>query len=138
MQKILISGDRNYSDFKTIEYTVLKILNIYPPEKYVLIHGGCRGADKLTENAFKKFKYLTIEMHAEWDKYGKAAGPIRNKEMVKLHPDLFLIFHDDLKNSRGTKNCVNIMLKEINESYNPICILNSEIISVQNLKELIN
>jgi hypothetical protein len=44
---------------------------------------------------------------ADWDRYNKAAGPIRNSLMLKLHPDIDLVlaYHDDLEDgSRGTKD----------------------------------
>lgn len=46
---------------------------------------------------------------ADWNKYGKVAGPIRNSEMLKLHPDIDLVlaFHDDLSESKGTRDMVH-------------------------------
>lgn len=45
---------------------------------------------------------------ADWQKYNKAAGPVRNGEMLKLHPDINLVlaFHDDIDSSRGTADMV--------------------------------
>jgi|LakMenE01Jun11ns_1017448.scaffolds.fasta_scaffold9841425_4 hypothetical protein len=57
--------------------------------------------------------------------------------MVDLKPELFLIFHNDIKNSKGTKNCINIMLKTINENYIPEIIFNNKYINVSELKNLI-
>lgn len=39
---------------------------------------------------------------ANWTKHGKAAGPIRNREMLDENPDLVLAFHTDIENSKGT------------------------------------
>jgi hypothetical protein len=47
-----------------------------------------------------------IKVPADWTKYGKAAGPIRNQEMLDMDPDLVLAFHSDLDNSKGTKDMV--------------------------------
>jgi hypothetical protein len=48
---------------------------------------------------------------AKWHTYGKAAGPIRNREMLKENPELVIAFHDDIKNSKGTKDMVTIAQK---------------------------
>jgi hypothetical protein len=43
---------------------------------------------------------------ADWDKYGKAAGPIRNKQMLdEGNPEKVIAFR--FKNSRGTQNMIN-------------------------------
>lgn len=73
----------------------------------VLLHGDCpRGADALADT-WKNAVGITVEPHpADWDKFGKGAGPIRNREMVREAPDLVIAFSDDLEASRGTKDCV--------------------------------
>jgi len=46
-------------------------------------------------------------MPADWEKYGKASGPIRNRKMFKLgQPDLVLAFHNDIYKSKGTNDMV--------------------------------
>lgn len=46
-----------------------------------------------------------IKIMAEWNRLGRRAGPIRNREMLDLQPDIVLAFHDNLGESRGTKDC---------------------------------
>lgn len=44
---------------------------------------------------------------ADWKRYGKAAGPIRNQQMIdEGKPDLVLAFHENINESRGTKDMV--------------------------------
>ena len=69
--------------------------------------------------------------------------------MVAEAPDIVLIFHDDLKNSKGTKHCVTTILEKMETKvikkgrlklelpYNPILILNGNIIEVEELRKLI-
>lgn len=49
---------------------------------------------------------------ANWDKYGKKAGPIRNAQMLEEgRPNLVLAFHDNLQFSHGTKDMCEIAVK---------------------------
>ena len=43
---------------------------------------------------------------ADWTKFGTKAGPIRNREMLDLQPDLVIAFHRNLKKSKGTIDTV--------------------------------
>lgn len=47
-----------------------------------------------------------VEVPANWTRYGKAAGPIRNDRMLKFKPHLVIAFHEDIESSRGTKDTV--------------------------------
>lgn len=49
--------------------------------------------------------WITQEVyHPEWDKHGKAAGPIRNQEMADASPTHCLAFHDG--SSPGTADMI--------------------------------
>jgi len=45
--------------------------------------------------------------YADWERYGRAAGPIRNRQMIETKPNLVLAFHNNLALSKGTKNTVD-------------------------------
>jgi len=54
-----------------------------------------------------------LEFPARWDLYGRAAGPLRNSQMLKEgKPNLVIAFHDNLDSSKGTKDMVNKSLKD--------------------------
>jgi len=72
----------------------------------LVIVGDCRGADDLTYECCKEDGFTVISADAKWWKYGRAAGPIRNREMLGLKPELVLAFHDDLSHSKGTLDTV--------------------------------
>ena len=104
MTRILICGDRNWKDVETIENFVRSL----PPDT-VIIHGGCRGADRIADKAAKEHGLTVEDFSAKWEKYGRAAGPIRNRRMIlEGKPDRVVAFHDDLSKSRGTAD----MLKQ--------------------------
>lgn len=100
--KILICGDRYWRDKEAIAES----LSLLADSNTVVIHGGAQGADSLGGEAAKEFGLEVIVVPAEWDRYGKAAGPIRNRKMLDMEPDVVLAFHSDLKKSKGTKDCV--------------------------------
>lgn len=103
--KILITGSRNWLDVGVID-EVLNRYNNYNPTSHTLITGCCpTGADKMAEDIASKLGW-TIERHAaEWDKYGKRAGPIRNQKMVDSGADICLAFI--LNESKGATHCSN-------------------------------
>lgn len=115
-QIILITGCRDWKDGTMIK----NVLTPFSGKKVLLIHGDCNGADKLSGIAAKQLGFTLSVKPADWDKYNKAAGPIRNKEMVKEAlghqergiPTVVFAFHDSLDESKGTLNCVNEAKKQ--------------------------
>lgn len=80
-------------------------------ESLEIVHGGCRGADNISGEIAAE--YIGVEkIHvypAQWDKYGKPAGIIRNQQMLEEEsPELVFAFHNDIASSRGTKHMVKI------------------------------
>jgi hypothetical protein len=70
-----------------------------------VITGGCRGADSLAILAAKELGFDYRVYPANWSKYGKSAGPKRNQNMIDIEkPVLVIAFHDDIDNSKGTKD----------------------------------
>lgn len=66
-----------------------------------IIHGGAKGADALAMSWAAVNWCPEIEFKADWAKHGRAAGPIRNKQMLeKGKPDVVIAF----KGGRGTAN----------------------------------
>ena len=78
--KILISGDRNWQDMNPI----LEKLKDFIFWDVTIIEGGARGVDLLSKKASFKLGFKVIEVKAEWDKYGRGAGIIRNIKMLDI------------------------------------------------------
>ena len=98
---VLVCGSRDYTDYSKV-YECLKSLEVSQ-----VIAGGCRGADALAVTAAKACGYPFREFPADWQKFGKAAGPIRNQRMLdEGRPDLVVAFHEDWENSKGTKDMI--------------------------------
>jgi hypothetical protein len=99
--KALICGDRKWTDREKIRSRLSQL----PPGSEI-IEGGAPGADKLSRFEALKLDMKVTEFPAEWKKYGRAAGPIRNRKMLDEKPDLVIAFHPDLSQSRGTADTV--------------------------------
>lgn len=101
--RVIVCGGRLYQDRETVK-TVLAWIG-HPT--VTIVTGGARGADQLAEQAARDLG-LTVEVHpAEWELYGKAAGPMRNRRMLDLGADLVVAF----PGGAGTRHMVNIARK---------------------------
>lgn len=102
MRKIIVAGGR---DFKIKFYPLfLDMLDdLFQPGDQ-LIQGGCpTGVDALAKEWANDHDFTCIAVKADWDTYGRAAGPIRNAEMAKMG-DVLVAFWDG--KSRGTKSMI--------------------------------
>lgn len=101
---LLVCGDRNWKDYDLIVQMLHKI-----PRDTVVIHGGCRGADRMAGQAAKYLGMTVKVFWADWAGEGRAAGPKRNRRMLKEgKPGMVWAFHNDLARSKGTKDMVEL------------------------------
>lgn len=104
---ILVTGDRNWTmENEAQKIAVWTALYGYRRHNPILVHGDARGVDSIADAHARKLGWEVHPHPAEWDKYHRAAGPIRNAEMLSENPNLVLAFHDDIINSRGTKDMI--------------------------------
>jgi D-arabinose 1-dehydrogenase-like Zn-dependent alcohol dehydrogenase len=89
-KRILVTGSRDWTDEDPIR-NVLGTLVANGAK--VLIHGAAPGADSIAAKVAKELGMGVIAFPAEWDKWGKSAGPIRNTKMLKEgKPDCVIAF----------------------------------------------
>lgn len=105
--RVLVTGSRDWAD-RMLIYRVLNNLCVdhqlnYPPDEYgntmpdpakiTVVHGACpTGADAVADD-WCIGSFFVAETHpADWKKYGKRAGFLRNKAMVDAGADLCLAF----------------------------------------------
>jgi hypothetical protein len=103
--RVIIAGSRSFTDyelFKIFMATAMKEeLNIEDIDEVV---SGCApGADTLGERWAKENGIPVKRFPAHWDKYGMAAGPMRNAEMAD-YADFLIAFWHPL--CRGTSNMI--------------------------------
>lgn len=109
--RILVTGSRDWTDAAVIENAILTAVDDYQRNSFArvarttIVHGGARGADSIAESVARKHLFQ-VECHpAAWDTRGRAAGVIRNSEMVSAGADICLAF---IRNqSRGATHCAD-------------------------------
>jgi len=121
--KVLVCGDRNYVDKKYLT----KMLNHFDDLFYEhslyewtgIIEGGARGADTLA-GEWATSAGIPLEVFpANWEAHGKAAGPIRNQQMLdEGGPGLVIAFHTNIRESKGTLD----MITRANKAKIPVII----------------
>lgn len=99
--KILVCGSRDWVNWRMIRRVLEK-----QPKDTEILHGACRGADLLAAQTAVFLGLKVRAFHADWRRWGYAAGPIRNRLMLDEAPDKVFAFHENLADSRGTVDCV--------------------------------
>jgi hypothetical protein len=88
--RVLVCGGRTYND-KDYLYQILDHLHTQVPITQI-INGGAHGADTLAHIWAFDNNIPSTSYPADWEIHGRAAGPIRNAQMLKLQPDLVVAF----------------------------------------------
>ena len=103
-KRIVIAGCRDYNNYDEAKpYIDFCLSNIKKGNDIIIVSGGCSGADDIgeryaKENGFDIEKYL-----ADWKRYGRSAGPKRNKQMAEVS-DYVICFWDG--ESKGTRSMI--------------------------------
>lgn len=97
---IIVCGGRHFNDEKFVFSSLNKVNRKYGIS--LLIHGGASGADLIAEKWAIENGIKFQSYPADWEKYGRAAGPIRNREMLKALPDGVVAF----EGGRGTQDMI--------------------------------
>lgn len=101
--KVLVTGSRDWTDEARIRMVLSEF--ILHGESLTVIEGGARGADEIAGRLADEMGFTRVTVKADWEKFGRSAGPIRNRAMLAMEPDLVLGF---CKNgSRGTMDCIH-------------------------------
>lgn len=109
--RIIIAGSRVFDNYNFLESTISEFL-IENTNNVEIISGTARGADQLGEQFARNHGYQVRRFPANWNLYGKSAGPIRNREMAEYASGgqgVLFAFWDG--KSRGTKSMINLAKK---------------------------
>lgn len=103
MMKVIIAGSRNFNDYKFLCEKCDKILS--NQKDIEIVSGTANGADKLGETYAIENNYKLTKFPADWNKYGKTAGYLRNMQMAE-YADALIAFWDG--KSKGTKHMIDL------------------------------
>jgi hypothetical protein len=88
--RVIVCGGRHFGD-EPLLFSALDELHAHEPISCV-VHGGASGADTLA-GQWAVLRSVLVEVHpAKWTTHGRAAGPIRNREMLAAGADLVVAF----------------------------------------------
>jgi hypothetical protein len=102
--RVIVCGDRNYTDREYLFDT----LDSFGDRITEVIEGGAFGADTWAYQWAEARGVPHTRIPAQWGEYGEYAGPLRNRRMLDLKPDMVLAFHKDIAKSKGTKHMLTI------------------------------
>ena len=97
----IVAGGR---DYKFTDEDIDKLNNLNIQE---LVSGNCKGADKCGEEWANSNNIPVVVFPADWAKHGRAAGPLRNREMARFSHAVVLF-----PGGAGTQSMHNEALKE--------------------------
>ena len=108
MNKVIVCGGRDFIDYDFVSKTLNYINKHYPIN--LIIQGGAKGADTLAKNWAIENNVYCDTYNANWNEHGRAAGPIRNTEMLeKGCPDFVIAF----PGGKGTNNMIEQAQKKV-------------------------
>lgn len=108
---VTIAGPRDYTDNEFVINILDGLLsNIVTKHnrRVHIIEGGAYGVDALAKSYALQNKLPYTEVKADWDKYGRSAGPRRNQKMAKMS-DYCIVFY---KGTRGSASMIAEALKQ--------------------------
>ena len=109
VMKLAIIGSRNFTDQSRFDVWMTDVVELWgmPTE---VVSGGARGADTLGERWAKKNNIPTSIFRPDWIKYGKAAGPIRNRDIIAQATHVVAF---PSRRGRGTQHSIGLTRKDL-------------------------
>lgn len=102
MFRVIIAGSRKFGDYALLKKTMDSVLTNVQDD-IAVVCGKARGTDTLGEQYAKERGYAVQYFPADWNRYGKVAGYIRNTTMAK-NADALVAFWDG--QSPGTRHMI--------------------------------
>lgn len=116
--RVIVTGSRDWTNRPLLRRVLETVLNdIDDDEPLIIMHGACpTGADShahqwACEAQDHGYDVTPNPWPADWETHGRAAGPIRNGQMVRHGADLCLAFLQPGEPNKGTKGCIRLAEK---------------------------
>lgn len=106
--KVAIVGSRTFNDYNKLQEFINGVCERENIVIDTIVSGGAIGADRLGERYANEHGIPTVVFLAEWNKYGKRAGIIRNVQIIE-NCDVCFAFWDG--ESHGTKHDIELCEK---------------------------
>ena len=103
--KVIIAGCRDFHDYGIL----LDAIQESKMDITIVVSGGAPGVDTLGEQYADEMNIPVHVYEADWDKHGRAAGPIRNRKMAENAEALIALWDGK---SKGTKNMIETATKK--------------------------
>lgn len=104
--RVIIAGGRDFNDYRFLKERCDYFLSSQTDIE--IVSGGAKGADSLGERYANERNYGLKIFPADWNKYGKKAGYVRNVEMSEYADGLIAFWNGQ---SKGTKHMIDIAMK---------------------------
>lgn len=103
--RVIVAGSRDFADYSKLRAVCDNLLeDKRQTHDIVIVSGGAQGADSLGEEYARERDYGVKRFPADWERFGRAAGPVRNAVMAD-NADALIAFWDG--KSRGTRNMID-------------------------------
>ena len=113
MRAIIVAGGRSFQDYEGMKTTLNGLIDRKDENDITIVCGMAKGADLLGKKYAEENGMSVAEFPADWNKHGKSAGYIRNKEMLDFAKEvngMLVAFWDGY--SKGTKQMIDLASKE--------------------------
>ena len=101
--RLIVAGGREFTNFYVARKTICGVLLHTSFDDVVVVNGGARGADTMGKKFADTYDIRSKLFPANWDKFGKRAGYMRNEQMAEYGTHL-IAFWDE--KSKGTKHMI--------------------------------
>lgn len=107
---LIIAGGRDFNSYEVLDESIkIKYPELCECDNLIVYCGTAKGADTIGEEWAKENEVKIKYFRPDWNRLGKRAGIVRNKEMLEKATHL-LCFWDGV--SKGSKNMIEISIKK--------------------------
>lgn len=109
VKRVVIAGCRDYNNYeKAKSYIDFCLSNIRKEYDIIILSGCASGADSIGERYAEENGSMVEKYPADWKRYGRSAGPRRNKQMAEICDYVICLWDGK---SKGTKSMIDYAKK---------------------------